>query len=321
MGEWVKQIYAFFKSVRLAIVLLSVLAIASIFATLIPQGQESAYYLANYPVVVANSILAFQFDSFFSSFLFVATVVLFTINLLVCSVDRIVREYSGRRKRRYGPDLIHIGLLVLIVGGLFTFLGRREAFFYLAEGEEVRVADRFTVKLEKYVFETYENGRPKDWISTVDVIEDGDIVINDFEIEVNNPLEHGNVDVFQSSYGERGRIEVIDARGSREVLDTGAYFRLGDAIMQFSGVAFDRNAPGGYVAQFQYIVNQRVVEVVGAVQGQRVGDYTIGEIEVSDVTGLRAVTDPGYLPALIGFILCVVGLTLTYAQKIGDKEI
>jgi cytochrome c biogenesis protein ResB len=317
----VKQIYAFFKSVRLAVVLLCILALTSIFATLVPQGREAAFYTANYSRLIANSILAFQLDAFFSSYLFIATIILFTINLAVCATSRLYREFTGRRKRRFGPDLIHVGLLILIVGGLTTFLGRREAFFYLAEGEEVRVADMYIVKLERYEFLTYENGQPKDWISTVDVIEDGNVAIDDFAIEVNRPLAIGNIDLFQSSYGERARVDIIDDRGVTRVMDMGSYFSVGSDIMLFSGVAFDPGVAGGYLAQFQHYENQRVTEVLTVAPGDKVGDYEVGAVEVREVTGLRAVSDPGYLPALIGFILCVVGLMLTYAQKIGDKEI
>ena len=42
---------------------------------------------------------------------------------------------------------------------------------------------------------------------------------------------------------------------------------------------------------------------------------------VFNVTGLQAVVDPGYTPALIGLILAGLGLAITYLQKIGDKEI
>ena len=55
--------------------------------------------------------------------------------------------------------------------------------------------------------------------------------------------------------------------------------------------------------------------------GERIGEYTLGPVEVREVTGLQAVSDPGYIPALIGFILSVIGLVWTYVQKFKKKEL
>ena len=316
-----QQLYRFLKSVKVAVVLFIVLALAAIVATLIPQGREPAFYYAQYPDLIASLVLSLQFDHFFSSLLFVTAILLFTINLGTCAVDRIVGEIRKRRRRRFGPDLVHVGLLVLIVGGLVTFLGRREAFFYLADGEQMQVADRYVIQLESFEYYTYENGAPKDWISTVDVFEDGKLVIDDFRIEVNNPLSIGPIEVYQNSYGNRARTELIETSGATRMIEVGSYFRVGDTVYLFSGINSDSRFPGGMSADFEEWQNQRVVGGKTLGPGQRIGDYTVGEIEVREVTGLNAVQDPGYLPALIGFILCVVGLCLTYAQKIGDKEI
>ncbi len=64
------RILSFFKSVRLAIVLILYLAIASILATLIPQGKDPAVYYSMYPAFVAAAVIFAQFHRFFQSFLF-----------------------------------------------------------------------------------------------------------------------------------------------------------------------------------------------------------------------------------------------------------
>ncbi len=321
MGTTTQRLYSFLKSARLAVVLLIIIAVASIVATLIPQGREAAFYYATYPGILASTVLALQFDSFFSSTLFVATILLFTLSLAVCAFDRIARELSGRRRRRFGPDLIHVGLLVLIAGGLVTSFARREAFFYLAAGEEIRLADRYVLHLNSFEFHTYETGRPKDWISTVDVFEDGELVVDDFPIEVNNPLALGPIDVYQTSYGNRARTTLTAPSGAVERIEVGKFFRLGDEVYLFANVRNDSRFSSGLGAEFERWDDRKVVarRVLGP--GEKIGGYTVGVVEVREVTGLRAVQDPGYLPVLIGFILCMVGLVLTYAQKIGDKEI
>ena len=292
---------------------------ASIFATLIPQGKEVAFYYATYPEFLGSLIIALQFDQFFSSMIFVIGTLVFTASLATCTVDRLVREFKGKRRKRFGPDIVHIGLLVLFVGGLVTFLGRKEVFFYIAEGEEVRIADSFVLQLESFEYFTYETGRPRDWYSTVDIYEDDVLIIDDYTIEVNNPLAVGSVDVFQTSYGNRPRTTVTDANGKSFILDLGSYVRLGDEIYLFDDVVQD--PLGGYLGVFELWQNQAMISSQVVAPGERLGSFTVGTVEIREVTGLQAVRDPGYLPALIGFILCLLGLTLTYAQKFGDKEI
>lgn len=217
--------------------------------------------------------------------------------------------------------MIHIGLLVLIVGGVFTFVGRREAFFYMAVGDEVSLPGEYVLRLESYDFYVYEDGRPKDWVSTVDVFSASELYIDDYSIEVNKPLSIGKFDVFQSSYGERVRVEILESNGSSFLLDAGSYFRIGNDIFLFTGVLGSRATTGGYIAQFEQWEDQERKAAFNVRTGDPFGNVTLGSIEVAEVTGLQVVADPGYLPALIGFILCVLGLSLTYIQKIGDKEI
>ena len=40
-----------------------------------------------------------------------------------------------------------------------------------------------------------------------------------------------------------------------------------------------------------------------------------------DVTGLRAIYDPGFVPVLVGLIMAACGLMLTFIQKFAGGEI
>jgi hypothetical protein len=74
------------------------------------------------------------------------------------------------------------------------------------------------------------------------------------------------------------------------------------------------------VAVFERYRGKARVGSLAVAVGQSIGPYTIRSVRMRNLTGLRAVRDPGYLPVLIGLIVSAVGLTLTFVQKIGDQK-
>lgn len=315
------KLYQFFKSVKLAVVLIIIITVTSVLATLVPQNKDLSFYYHTYPQWLTWIILKAQINAFFKSFVFVTTAVLFFINLSVCTVDRFVREAKGKRRKRFGPDMIHVGLLILIVGSLVTFLGRKEGFMYMADGDEILLPGGYAVELVSFEFFTYSDGRPKDWISTVNVYKSGEKIVDSFPIEVNKPLHISNIDVFQSSYANEPRAVLIDAEGKTTPLAEGKVLKTEAAHYLLTGIAADPDSAGNLAAFFEKWEDSERTDYVKLTAGGEIDGYTLKELGVYDVTGLQAVIDPGFLPALIGLILSGVGLTLTYLQKIGDKEI
>lgn len=316
-----QKLFLFFKSIKLAVVLLIFITVTSILATLIPQGKELAFYYHTYPQFVASLVVNLQLDNYFRSFLFIFSAILFFINLGVCAVDRLVREFTGRRKKRFGPDMIHIGLLILIVGSLVTFVARQEGSMYLAAGDEIKLPNGHMVRLESFEFLTYEDGKPKDWISTVDVFKGDELVVDSFPIEVNKPLRVGRIDLFQSSYAEEARVQFTDSSGRSMSISQGKPLETADAVYAFAGIFADSSAPDGTAAYFEKYVNRENAGTVRLIPGDELDGWVVASLGVFNVTGLQAVIDPGFVPVLIGLILAGLGLTITYLQKIGDKEI
>ena len=154
--------YKFFRSVKLAIVLILIITFTSIISTFIPQNREASFYIETYSRIASWFILSTGFDSFFKSFIFIFPSILFFVNLAVCTFDRLTGRLKRKVKKRFGPDILHIGLLILIVGGIITFTGRTEAFVKMAEGEKISLTGGYTLTLKSFDFLKYENGRPKD---------------------------------------------------------------------------------------------------------------------------------------------------------------
>ncbi len=120
-----------------------------------------------------------------------------------------VDEAEGRvllvaRKRvlgLFGSDVVHLGLLVILAGGIISGLGGLRSNLTLVENQALPVpAAGFSVRLDKFTTELYPDGNVRDWKSELTVIEDGQPLYQK-TIEVNHPLSHRGFVLYQSGYG------------------------------------------------------------------------------------------------------------------------
>jgi len=307
-------LYIFFRSIRLAIVLILIIAALSIFSTLIPQGNEAAFYFHKYGTFWGRVILSLDFHDLFRSMLFLIPVALFFVNLAVCAADRLLRRKRSRARRRHGPDLIHLGLLLLIIASMFSVFGRREGLVYMGAGDEIRLPGGYVLRLVDFRYEQYRDGRPKDWISTVELRRGTEMVVDSFEIEVNKPLRIGGIRVYQASFAREQRAILEDREGNRKAIAGGQGFEMEETMMIFRGM----EAGSAVFEQWRQHTRTAVLRV-GI--GERIGEYTVSGLDSRDVTGLKAVRDPGFIPVLIALSVVAAGLCLTFIQKRKDGEI
>lgn len=87
--SWGKALIDFFASLRLTIFLLIILSITSIFGTVIPQGEIPHEYLHGINQTKLKLYQALDLFDMYHSWWFIAILVLFTINLIVCSARRL----------------------------------------------------------------------------------------------------------------------------------------------------------------------------------------------------------------------------------------
>lgn len=83
------QIWIFFSSVKLTVVLLLTLAVTSIFGTLIPQMGSPAQYVAKYGEFGYRLLSLLNLFDMYHSWWFRLLIVLLTANIVVCSIDRL----------------------------------------------------------------------------------------------------------------------------------------------------------------------------------------------------------------------------------------
>jgi cytochrome c biogenesis protein len=307
-------LYRFFKSVKLAVTLILVIALLSLLSTFIPQSQEPAFYLHRYSAPLARLIVALGFHHFFKSLLFLVPCVLFFVNLGVCAIDRLVGRWRRKARPRYGPDLIHIGLLVLVAGALLSTWGRWEKTFYLGKGDPERLPLGYTLKLLDYRYEQYPDGRPKDWVSTVQVERQGKAVISSYPIEVNRPLRLPPLKVYQASFSRQDTAVLRDPQGELAEIHDGQYFEWREAILFFAGIESGK-------AVFERWEGRSRTAVYDLSPFQPIGEYIIVQLSSRELTGLKAVQDPGFIPVVAALVLVAAGLALTFLQKRGDQQI
>jgi cytochrome c biogenesis protein len=256
-----RSILNYFSSVKLAIVLLIVITLASILGTLIPQHRSEAEYAARYGQI-SQLLIRLEITRLYHSFWFIALLFLFALNTAVCTLTRFfpklrrarhpkiatekkriqtlkfagsfqnrgdlaknkvetaallrskrykVREASEQnqtfllaRKKTlgyFGSDIVHLGLLIILLGGIFSGIWGIRDDLFLSENETVAIPESdFSLRLDKFETEYWPNGAVKDWKSTLTVVE------NDTDrfskvIEVNHPLSYKGFVFYQSRYG------------------------------------------------------------------------------------------------------------------------
>ncbi len=199
----VRALYGFFKSVKLAAVLIGYLLLLSIAVGV--SGRTS---------LVSSSS--------WGRLLLLIPLCLFIINLTVCSVNRIVKlAAAGVYVRRWGflragPDLIHAAVLLFILGGLLSLYGRVEGVAVLLPGEEAVIQGEYSLRLIDFTITRYPDGRPREYVSEVQLLRRGSPIDGPHELKVNRPLEFGRLKIYQRGYEEPGALNDSGLPGGDE---------------------------------------------------------------------------------------------------------
>jgi hypothetical protein len=314
MGKLFKAI----KSVRLAIVLIAYLALTGIAASIVPQGREASYYYSTLPAIASDLVVKSGFSNFYGSAWFLVPAFLFFANLSACSTDRFIRELRKGGPRRHGPDILHLGLILLILGAVLGQVAKQarpswEGFARLAVGEAVELPNGRLLSLLALSSQRYPDGRPKDWISHVQLKRGGEVILPSYDIRVNHPLRMGALSVYQSSYGAERVLELVTSSGARRSLAAGEYVDLGDRKLMLMSVDLDN---GSAVAREEGSSGSRTVSL-GV--GSKLGDFSVAEVKEVELSGLQAGYDPAYPLVILALAVILLGLILTFAKKIGEQ--
>ena len=313
-----QRFLSFFRSIRLAVVLIAAIIVFALLSTLVPQGRPDNEYREQFSSFVYSLITITDINNYTKSLVFWVPLLLFILNLSVCTIDRIAKRVKNKAPCHIGPDLIHVGLLILCVGGITTAAARREQDFTMVPGDRMQLSGGYTMSLSNFEFIKYPDGRPKAWISTVDLEKDGKLVKKDYKIEVNRPLAVGQLKVYQMNYGSKGGMNLVCAEGDHNItLELNQGLDMGDGtVVGMIGAKPNEGPTGGYIAAMEQWKGEAHMADFDVAQGDKVGEYTILSISpVVQFTGLRAASDPGFVLVLVALILASVGLVMTGIHK------
>lgn len=95
--------WSFFASVKLAIVLLILISVASILGTLIPQQEAAGLFMGRLSPGMADFLRNLQLFNIFHSTWFMVLLGLLALNLIVCSIDRFPTAWK-RFRQKNEPD-------------------------------------------------------------------------------------------------------------------------------------------------------------------------------------------------------------------------
>ncbi|HNX73468.1 MAG TPA: cytochrome c biogenesis protein ResB [Spirochaetales bacterium] len=325
MKSYLDRFYDTLRSVKLAIVLLAILVLLAIVGGVVPQGKPVDFYPAQFGGSIGKLIVLLGFNRVFSSIVFLITTALFAVNLTVCTFHRLTQELGKSwKKRRHGPDILHVGILILLFGAVLTARTRTENIIELQEGQSSALPDGSTLTLTAFNFETYPDGRPKTWVSTVTV---GTHTQTQRQIKVNAPLREHGYSIYQKYWKNESEVVLLDPTGMEITLQQGMRQPTTGGFVFFMAINTDENpsqtqSPASLLAGANqnnpvFLVEDRGKRlVVKANEGDKVGPFIYkGTIEKS-ISGLSVVSDKGYPYVVAGFVLVAIGVFLTYVQKL-----
>jgi cytochrome c biogenesis protein len=91
------KVWKFFSSVKLAVVLLIILAVVSVIGTVIQQNQAPEEYLREYSRGTVELFETLGFFDLYHTWWFVLLLLLFTANLTICTLDRFPNVWKAVR--------------------------------------------------------------------------------------------------------------------------------------------------------------------------------------------------------------------------------
>ena len=118
--------------------------------------------------------------------------------------DRECLYAEKGRLGRYGPYVLHIGLLVICFAAFANALPgwNKAEDVWIPDGQTVKVpGTNFAITNHKFTIEFYENGTPSRYATDASIIADGQEVLRQ-TIEVNHPLAYDGWEIYQVSWRE-----------------------------------------------------------------------------------------------------------------------
>lgn len=318
MPKYLKQVFNFIASMKIGLVLLGLIGLAS---------------------ALGSGILP---DTFFYTFPFRLLLFLLFINMTFCTINQIYRfiKVISRNRANYlfrfrqlSLLILHLGIVLILIGGTInTYQGESRQVRMLA-GDIIDTADLiptdnpFSIKLNEFKIDFYEDGSPSQYISDIDII-DKKIGSKNYLISVNNPLNYERIKAYQHSYGYMINVEFEDNQTTHNHLlaegqlihfnDTNRVVKIYKYIPNFDaryGMNTKTIRPDNPKIIYSVYENNQMLGAGAADMGEKIqidDNVFITFNNILPYTVLTIKYDPGLTWATVGGIMLMVGVCLAF---------
>jgi cytochrome c biogenesis protein len=346
-GNFLSSLINFFSSLRLTIFLLILLAALSVIGTLIPQHATEQEYLRLYSTETYYLFKGLGLFNMYHSWWFIGVLILLAINLIACSLKRLPGVWHQVRKTksgyaRLGTYLTHLGVLLILAGGLIGAVWGFEGYVEIREGETVTVAlsptlhekrnpGGIAVRCDSFRVDFYPNGSPKEYVSTLTFQEGERTVLDHVPLRVNHPLFYSGLTFYQSSYGISMRsILEVRKKGGKGMppaieLNEGEVEPIPGTQARIGLMQYQENAHGMGEAILLVLVTPHASPEgfwLFMPHPVQVGDFTFSlkGLERKYYTELKVTRNPGLPIVWVGCSLLVIGMVVTFTLRRAPKS-
>ncbi len=265
--KFLRRIVTWLSDLRVAIVLLILIALSSAAGTSIPQGENTESYLDLYNnkpwlgLINGELLVLLQLNHVYSSTWFLALLSWLALSLVLCSIRRQlptlkaaikwidykdkkqlsklaisqtidakdskiifqkltvklqesgwnIKQHTNRiaaRKGvigRFGPPLVHLGLIILMIGAVWGAIGGQSLERFLVPERSLDLLSQegrkeLQITLKNFQIDRDPAGRAEQFRSTVELLETGKETGDVQEISVNHPLRFKGVTIYQADW-------------------------------------------------------------------------------------------------------------------------
>lgn len=245
---------------------------------------------------------------------------------------------------RLGVYVVHLSILVIFIGAIIGSLFGLKGFVTIVEGTGVnsfegrngqQIPLGFELFCDKFDVDFYTSGAPKEFRSTLTVLENGKPVpgYSKVKVIVNDPLSYKGIVFYQSSYGQAsagsehyitvtpkngGAAEKLTVQeGVPVTLKNGTVFKLLEATQEVRQFAPGFSGPAARVevtrkgSEPQVFITFKNFPEVNAQRGDALV-FGYEGTNARQYTGLQVAKDPGVWVVWLGCTLMVVGIGIAF---------